>query len=243
MAKRKYAKVGELVKIVIPKFFRRCGYPLDSYQVKHMYGHQLYSMVNRAWEAMFASQDDDGLVDEVKNIHARQAGPTSITRELLMKAACLAILTRENWGGNERIIQEEEVSNSVKNPIYKVIAKTFVKTGTRATTSQGYYATKLLNQKVHCVYLLQNKNAEVLEVKKQEKKKGETLCEKTRRRKQNRTELMHNFYNSTGYRVLATNCEIYDQKKSGRATRKDEAAKPASGTEESDDREHAIHCS
>ena len=166
--RKKYAAIGELVKIVTPKEFVRCGYPLTIKLVME----QQFEEIEKDCARMFAALERKPLPVEVDP--AAEAGNGLVFFAVpdgpLMSATvhgmlCAAIaayrLEQQNFGGNVRSITERD---GVCDPgeTAMVIKKSLVKTGKRYPAScyreDDYEPGGLENEQTHCVYTVQKNN-------------------------------------------------------------------------------------
>lgn len=132
----KYARVGETVRILQPKWFIRCGYPLTVDIVMEKYADEVKMLFGKAIEAIrpmpitLASNGDP-------TIDAR-------TDQALRNAICYMIIRREGFGGKVRQIFEQEEDQTRITPSVRtgevgtVIARKTVMTGTYSPASGGY---------------------------------------------------------------------------------------------------------
>jgi hypothetical protein len=159
-SKRKYAKVGDRVKIITPKLFQRCGYPLDPFVVREKFKDEI---TKRATEALQGMLGIPIKAPEQANDLNELFGVSEIVSEYrrpyahLEKAVISYILQRERFGGRNREIHEVEVSG-IANRIAIIDEVNYVKTGTYTPASQcGYYSDDydppcLDEAKVHAIY-------------------------------------------------------------------------------------------
>jgi hypothetical protein len=171
--RKKYAAIGEQVRIVTPKEFVRCGYPLTIKLVME----QQFEEIEKDCARMFAALEKKPLpaepASEVESPFSFTA--VSINGGPLMSATvhgmlCAAIaayrLEQQNYGGNVRSITERD---GVCEPgaLVTVVKKSTVKTGKRFPFS-GYHLNYngeydyepggLENEQTHCVYTVQKNN-------------------------------------------------------------------------------------
>ena len=118
------AKVGELVHIVEPKRFVRCGYKLNRAAVLLERRDEVVRLMQAARQAI-APLYSDGWANDFK-----------IQRQL-EDLAVAAILVREKFGGRERMLFEEE-DPELKGAVARVLSKSVVVTGTYNRGSGGY---------------------------------------------------------------------------------------------------------
>ena len=120
------ASVGELVHVVEPKLFVRCGYPLTREDV-------LLKRRDEVEKLMLAAKDALALPDSSANDARVQLQ--------LENLAVTAILVREGFGGRERAIFEDDAAE-LKGAVARVLRKFVVATGTYHPASGGYsYST------------------------------------------------------------------------------------------------------
>ena len=171
--KRKYANVGEKVKLLNTLQFIRCGYPLSGREIDldPELRKRKFELVNKAIEAMFPQaellQMGVGLNLEFLSIPREDDSiHYSIDARISSKlesAASLAILAEKGWGGKERKVFEEPGEGVYIGSVFEVTKKRFVKTGTRYNSSGGYCTeysewdykpAGLADEQTHCVYEL-----------------------------------------------------------------------------------------
>lgn len=139
--KRKYARIGDKVRIRIPKKFVRCGYPLDFSSIRERDSAKITEVIAKI--CTFADLDK---------------GDPYVNR-YLEKAVISDILRKENFGGKDRIIVEKDVPELL-NAEATVLGRRFVKTGKYC---RGYYSSSfyggddyqpayLDNEKRHEIY-------------------------------------------------------------------------------------------
>ncbi len=137
--KRKYAAVGEKVKIINPLQFIRCGYTLTP---------------NILWN----NESQAKLMREVVDKGLIAIGDFNrFTEHKMSDLVGFLFAKNQNFGGSDRKLFEEECSY-IKDKLGEVIGKRFVKTGFRSGAYQSYEGEwegpSLDNEKTHCVYNL-----------------------------------------------------------------------------------------
>jgi len=174
---RKYAAIGEKVKIIVPKEFIRCGYPLSIEVIKQTRGKEVSEKIYNAALAIGALSDktpayidkDFGVIRSVDNIDLHPNLDQNIREYLTPRiyrnlefAVCSTILEQERWGGSERAIHEID-RPALAGLVGTVTKKEIVKTGQRYAASGGYdgYSGEydyepggLYDMKTHCVYTI-----------------------------------------------------------------------------------------
>ena len=175
--RNKYARVGEFVKVVTPKEFVRCGYPLCMKDVME----QQYEEIEKDCRRVFAALENRKLPQESQSVItevpppedffavavSRTPGVENTMSPTVHGMLCAAIaawrLEEQNFGGNERIIVERDSPFAV-GQFALVTGKRFVKTGKRfRSLSYGpdhngeydYEPGGLKNESTHCVYLIE----------------------------------------------------------------------------------------
>ena len=164
--RRKYAAIGEFVKIVTPKEFVRCGYPLTIKLVME----QQFEEIEKDCARMFAALEKKPLPVEVDPtaeagnglvFFAVPDGPlmSATVHGMLCAAIAAYRLEQQNFGGDVRSITERDWPFAFDQP-WLVIKKSFVKTGTRYPAASyhddDYEPGGLENEQTHCVYSVQN---------------------------------------------------------------------------------------
>lgn len=149
----KYANPGDKIRIIVPKLFLRCGYPLNPEKILTERESQVEALVAKAWQAMRypertqRSNDLKGLgflVEYCDEIPYR-------VKHHLTSAVVSMILNCEGFGGRERQVFEQEESPWFKDKVVTVVKKRIVKTGTYFS-GNGEDPAYLSDEKVHCVY-------------------------------------------------------------------------------------------
>jgi hypothetical protein len=170
--RKKYARIGEFVKIVTPKEFVRCGYPLSIKDVMN----QQFEEIEKDCARMFAALEHKPLpletvppkedelnfgfsalaVKEVSNMSATVHG-------MLCSAIAAYRLEKQNYGGNIRSIVEKDGPFAVGQQ-WVVTKKSLVKTGKRYPSCSyrssydgewDYEPGGLEGEQTHCVYSVQ----------------------------------------------------------------------------------------
>ena len=152
--KRKYLPLGAKVRVVTPKVFVRCGYPLNFDEVSRKFSDEITERINKASYAAKLNQDD------------------RYVSKYLFKAVVCDILKREKFGGLERQIFEEEEKH-IEGAIGFISGKKFVKTGKYERGYQSYDGdgdwdpAYLSDEKTHCIYTLEltNRSLSYLQVR------------------------------------------------------------------------------
>lgn len=171
--RNKYARIGEFVKIVTPKEFVRCGYPLSIKDVMN----QQFEEIEKDCQRMFAALENKPIsVESLKmetgaksffSIPVIQVAEVSNMSATVHGMLCAAIaayrLEQQNYGGNVRVIVEQDGPFEV-GQLWVVTGKRLVKTGKRYPSSNYYsfYSGEydyepggLENEQTHCVYSVQ----------------------------------------------------------------------------------------
>ena len=164
--RKKYARIGEFVKVVTPKEFVRCGYPLTIKIVME----QQFEEIEKDCVRMFAAlekksvpvkepeaQDDPGFFS------LRLSEVTSAMSATVHGMLCSAIaayrLEQQNYGGDTRSVVEKDGCFEA-GELWKVTGKRFVKTGKRYPATyygdDDYESGGLENAQTHCVYSVEN---------------------------------------------------------------------------------------
>jgi len=156
--KKDVIRVGDKVKIVIPKIFVRCGYPLNKQIVKDEFLNgidaEIYSFI------LGATRETP---EEGKLLHFdfRDTGRIEETKEEIKDALAFHILKKKKWGGNIRQIFEEDSPNLL-NIEGTVSDKKYHKIGKR---DNGYYYSGedaeppvLLNEKTKIILTIRFKD-------------------------------------------------------------------------------------
>jgi hypothetical protein len=166
--RKKYAAIGELVKIVTPKEFVRCGYPLTIKLVME----QQFEEIEKDCARMFAALErkpapPEALPTETEFAFGFTAVPASgcsnmsaTVHGMLCAAIAAYRLEQQNFGGGTRAIVEKDGVFEA-GQLWTVVGKSLVKTGKRfQSCSYGpdyngeydYEPGGLENEKTHCVY-------------------------------------------------------------------------------------------
>jgi|SRR6185369_1571433 len=149
-ARRKYARIGEKVRVIANKDFERCGYPLTTLDIQNKYSKEIAEMVDKIGAAIGVDIWSD----------------RSRLGNCLHKGLASYFLNKDKFGGPERKIYERDRAEYEFNIAGKegiVTARKFVKTGTRIpghsyTSYEGerdYDPPYLHNEKTHCIYTLE----------------------------------------------------------------------------------------
>lgn len=136
-------RVGDMVKIVIPDMFVRCGYPLTVDDGEKMVKEDLLKDICRA----HGIDEEDHAFYETK------------------RALAIGLLKNRGFGGNERKIYTSTLPE-VKGRYGRVTAKSFVKTGERGDPGscsyspdgipvEEYKGMTLLSAKTHVILTLE----------------------------------------------------------------------------------------
>src|ERR1700735_883914 len=104
MRQPKYARIGESVRIVNPKRFVRCGYPLSLDDVYEKFNNEISDLKLKAIRAImsYPSPPAEGIM--------WTGNPTLGSRGdcLISQAIASMIIRREGFGGKERQVFEED---------------------------------------------------------------------------------------------------------------------------------------
>ncbi len=168
--KNKYASIGCTVRIVTPKQFVRCGYPLS---IKDVMSRDFEEIDKECVKLFSALENRPVPVVEPEN---SEWGFTSLMDNIPTMSAtvhgmlCCAIaayrLENEGFGGSVRSIVEAD-GVFEKGQLWTVVSKRFVKTGTRYsghsyqnsyTGENEYEPGGLEDEKTHCVYTVRQFN-------------------------------------------------------------------------------------
>lgn len=138
MKKDNTVRIGDRVKIIHPHFFVRCGYPMSlESSILHVNKYQcrienlLKEIINLNEENNYDSNKYKRYINSIKKEYAR------------------AYLEKENFGGDNRIIETIELKEHL-NEEYLVMDKRVVRTGTYIKRANDYPA-ELINQKSHVI--------------------------------------------------------------------------------------------
>lgn len=145
-------RVGDNIKIIIPEYVERVGYPLTkNIIVESMTAEQkskLYRSIAEIFGLEHYSGDSSLLFHDIKDDNR------------LLYAIADSILKEKGWGGRERKIHTT-VSDFYKDRVYTVCKKKVVKTGTYNhgsswydywTGEYEYEPAYLSNEKTHVLY-------------------------------------------------------------------------------------------
>ena len=164
MSKAKYAKVGDRVRIVIPKEFIRVGYPLCPDVIRETYEKELKDRIKAGAIAIGAiNSSSNGGIDLFLSMEDNMFNLSPRIYTNLESAVISTILQNKNFGGNERSIYEKEYPDLLELK-GEIIKKKYVKTGTRYPAGGSYngYSGEydyepggLLNEKTRCVYQIE----------------------------------------------------------------------------------------
>ena len=163
--RNKYARIGQFVKIVTPKEFARCGYPLS---IKDIMNRD-FEQIEKDCARMFAALESKPLpIEEVlteKNefdlgfltVSAMEGSNMSPTVHGMICSAIAAYrLEQLNYGGNDRIIVEKDGGPFETGQLWQVTGKRVVKTGKRFSATcyrdDDYEPGGLNDEKTHMVY-------------------------------------------------------------------------------------------
>ena len=165
--RKKYARVGEFVKIVTPKEFVRCGYPLTIKLVMEQQAEEIEKDCARMFAALEKkpepveepeAQDEPGFFSLRLSEVSATMSPT--VHGMLCSAIAAYRLEQQNYGGNVRVIVEKDGPFDVGQQVL-VTKKSLVKTG-RRFASRGYRSSYdgeydvepggLDDEQTHCVY-------------------------------------------------------------------------------------------
>lgn len=131
--KTKYAKVGDKVRVVIPKMFIRCGYPLTGQIVYEKYTEEIARAVSACDIALQQAFNTPIEVDGITL--AGSSFSSGYASRLLEKAAISYKMEQLNWGGSSREVYQKEYPE-LRDVELTVVDKRRVQTGTR---HDGYY--------------------------------------------------------------------------------------------------------
>ena len=162
---RKYALVGESVRVVTPRQFIRCGYPLSIKDVME----REFLAIEEDFKRVFAALENKPVPerkpeksDWLLDLGVSQGSTASPTVHGMLCAAIAAYrLENHNFGGEVRRVIENGPGPFEAGQVWKVTAKRFVKTGKRyASRSRQDYRTGewdyepggLEGERTHCVY-------------------------------------------------------------------------------------------
>ena len=164
--RKKYAAIGEQVRIVTPKEFVRCGYPLTIKLVME----QQFEDIEKDCARMFAALEKKPAPPEEPPTETEYAfGFTAVpvsgcsnmsatVHGMLCAAIAAYRLEQQNFGGNIRSITERDWPFEYDQP-WLVTKKSLVKTGKRYPASSyredDYEPGGLENEQTHCVYSVQ----------------------------------------------------------------------------------------
>ena len=158
-SKRKYALVGEMVRIVTRRQFIRCGYPLCGDDVrgkmKERYENLHGALTTACREAVVG-------LGEMNNGFVSGKVDADIFHQC-DKLAVSIILNREHFGGKQRRVIEQDIESSLRTDgNWEVLDRKMVKTGDRVPGGKsGYYGEDydppyLSGEENHCIYELQS---------------------------------------------------------------------------------------
>lgn len=168
--KRKYAAVGESVRIVTPRQFIRCGYPLsikdvmnrESLEIEQDFERVFAALENKAALKPSAPESTSDWLEGLAAASIVGASSASATVHGMLCAAIAAYrLEKQNFGGDSRRIIEDGSGPFECGQVWKVTAKRFVKTGKRYASWGGqdsytgewdYEPGGLEGEQTHCVY-------------------------------------------------------------------------------------------
>ena len=165
MRRSKYAAIGDTVRVVAPKQFVRCGYPLSIRDVMDRDYQEIARDCIRVFAALEQRPEPTPQPEPesdwsiVLNV-SESASMSATVRGMLCSAIAAYRLEKDNFGGNIRKIFEVE-GVFEKGQILTVVAKGFVKTGKRYaghfyrdsySGAGDYEPGGLEDEKTHCVY-------------------------------------------------------------------------------------------
>ena len=146
-ARVKFAEIGQQVRIVTPRYFVRCGYPLCADDVTIKFRDEVDQLTSLAAKAIGAVKRDGSVHYDIE--------------KRLKSAVVSMIMRRERFGGNERRVYELE-SPEMMGLTAKVTAKKMHQTG---TYSKGYYHSTMDGPEydpptlesihTHCIYTVE----------------------------------------------------------------------------------------
>jgi hypothetical protein len=168
--RKKYAAIGEFVKIVTPKEFVRCGYPLTIKLVMEQQAEEIEKDCARMFAALEKkpepveepeAQDEPGFFSLRLSEVSATMSPT--VHGMLCSAIAAYRLEQQNYGGSIRAIVEQDGPFEA-GELWVVTNKSLVKTGKRFPSWGGqdlrtgewdYEPGGLENEQTHCVYSVQ----------------------------------------------------------------------------------------
>jgi hypothetical protein len=173
----KWALKGEMVTIIVPKEFVRCGYPLS---IKSIMQDQ-FEDIEKDCQRMFAAltkkpippdvpDPDPAEISWINLIVPDVPDMSSTVHGMLCAAAAAWRLEEAKFGGKERRIFEQDNWMLETGQIVEVIARKLVKTGTRYAPhfwgggwdgEPDYEPGGLDDEKTHCVYKIKTGSKEL----------------------------------------------------------------------------------
>lgn len=135
IAKKPVYRVGDIVRIINPRFIERVGYPLvwpmlmDEFEAK-------LPQVRAAMHALVMPTTDEARISDL-----RFKQEVTATDKELLKGVCMAAVRLRNFGGNERSLHyftDEKYGDYLKGQQVTVDNKRIVKTGTRFMSRSSY---------------------------------------------------------------------------------------------------------
>lgn len=135
----KIIRVGDMVKIINPKFFVRCGYPMDF--------KEAFGFVDRNYNAPIHK-----LIKEIEPVAGPLHGKTFDAYEKIVRVFAYEYMKMNRFGGPERRIYTREIRKQLSETC-RVLDIRFVKTGTyvRGAYEEPPY---LSNEQAHKILML-----------------------------------------------------------------------------------------
>ena len=165
--RKKYACIGEQVRIVTPKEFVRCGYPLTIKVVMQQQAEEIEKDCARMFVALEkkSAPPEEPLKEEFAFdftvLRVSEVSSMSPTVHGMLCAAIAAYrLEQQNYGGGIRSIVERDWPFEYDQP-WLVVKKSLVKTGKRYPSRSyhsgydgeyNYEPGGLEDERTHCVY-------------------------------------------------------------------------------------------
>lgn len=157
--KKDVFRIGDKVKIITPKIFIRCGYPLNKQIVKDEFLNEIDVLIYEFILKTTREAPEDG---RLIHFDFRDTGRIEDTKEEIKDALAFHILKKKKWGGNIRQIFEEDSPNLL-NIEGTVSDKKYHKIGKR---ENGYYSGEddaeppmLLDEKTKIILTVRFKDA------------------------------------------------------------------------------------
>jgi hypothetical protein len=153
---KKYANIGEVVKVIIPKTFERCGYNLNRGVLMTERKKEMKDLILKAYNSLEFTHLPEGIQISLKCSYIDTI--PSYVRSKFEQAVCAAVIAHEGFGGKERKVFE--INNPyIEGKMAKVTAKKYVRTGTyyhgyTSYDGEDYEPSGLDNPKTECIYTL-----------------------------------------------------------------------------------------